>query len=131
MGVMLGQPWGLLALLGLPAVLAIHLLQRRAVVIPVSTLFLLEALPRESDAGRRVERLRGSLPLGLQLLGVLILTWLLTDPQWLEKNSVQRIAVVLDSSASMSVAKPVVLTDLPRDLARLASATTQSELPSA
>ena len=125
---MLGQPWGLLALLGLPAVLAIHLLQRRAVVIPVSTLFLLESLPRESDAGRRVERLRGSLPLGLQLLGVLILTWLLTDPQWLEKNSVQRIAVVLDSSASMSVAKPVVLTDLTRDLARLASATTQSEV---
>ena len=128
MGVMLGQPWGLLALLGLPAVLAIHLLQRRAVVIPVSTLFLLESLPRESDAGRRVERLRKSLPLGLQLLGMLILTWLLTDPQWLEKNSVQRIAVVLDSSASMSVAKPVVLTDLPRDLARLASATTQSEV---
>jgi hypothetical protein len=128
MGVMLGQPWGLLALLGLPAVLAIHLLQRRAVVIPASTLFLLESLPRESDAGRRVERLRKSLPLGLQLLGVLILTWLLTDPQWLEKNSVQRIAVVLDSSASMSVAKPMVLTDLPRDLARLASATTQSEV---
>ncbi len=128
MGVMLGQPWGLLALLGLPAVLAIHLLQRRAVVIPVSTLFLLESLPRESDAGRRVERLRRSLPLGLQLLAVLILTWLLADPQWLEKNSVQRIAVMLDSSASMSVAKPVVLTDLPRDLARLASATTQSEV---
>ena len=128
MGVTLGNSWGLVALLGVPALLAIHLLQRRSVVVPVSTLFLLDQLKRDSEGGRRVERLRASLPLWLQLLGVLLLTWLLTDPQWLEKTSVQRIAIVLDGSASMTVAKPAVLKDLPRDLGKLASATTQSEV---
>lgn len=124
----LGNPWGLLGLLGLPALLAIHLLQRRSVVIPSSTLFLLEQLHRESQGGRRLERLRPSLPLWLQLLGVLLLTWLLTDPQWLEKTSVQRIAIVLDGSASMAVAKPAVLESLPADLAKLARATALTEL---
>ena len=128
MGVTLGNPWGLLALLAVPALLAIHLLQRRSVVVPVSTLFLLEQLKRDSEGGQRVERLRASLPLWLQLLGVLLLTWLLTDPQWLEKTSVQRIAIVLDGSASMTVAKSAVRKDLPRDLAKLASATIQAEI---
>ncbi len=128
MGLTLGQPWGLLALLGVPALLAIHLLQRRSVVVPISTLFLLEQLKRESQGGRRVERLRASLPLWLQLAGVLLLTWLLTAPRWLEKTSVQRIAIVLDGSASMTVAKPDVLKHLPPDLAALASATAQSEI---
>jgi hypothetical protein len=127
MDVTLAHPWGLLGLLGVPALLAIHLLQRRAVVIPVSTLFLLESLNRESEGGRRVERLRASLPLWLQLLAVLLLTWLLTDPRWLDKTSVQRIAIVLDSSASMTVAKPGLLESLPEDLSKLAKATAQSE----
>jgi len=34
------NPLGLLALLGIPAVLAIHFLQRKAKELPVSTLFL-------------------------------------------------------------------------------------------
>ena len=33
----LANPYGLLALLGIPAVLAIHFLQRKAVELPVST----------------------------------------------------------------------------------------------
>lgn len=128
MGLTLGNPWGLLALLGIPAVLAIHLLQRRARIIPISTLFLLEQLQRESQGGRRVEKLRASVPLWLQLLGVLVLTWIMASPRWLEKNSVQRVAVVLDGSASMRAAKDAVLESLPRDLNRLASATAQTEV---
>ncbi|MDB6071281.1 MAG: hypothetical protein JWL81_2452 [Verrucomicrobiales bacterium] len=128
MELILGNPWGLLGLLGLPAILAIHLLQRRSVIIPASTLFLLEKLSRESQGGRRVERLRSSLPLWLQLLSVLLLTWLLTDPRWLEKTSLQRIAVVLDGSASMSVSKKTLLESLPRDLEKLTTATARTEL---
>ncbi|MES2707922.1 MAG: BatA domain-containing protein [Verrucomicrobiota bacterium] len=128
MGLSLGNPWGLLALLGIPAILAIHLLQRRARIIPVSTLFLLEQLQRESQGGRRVEKLRASVPLWLQLLAVLVLSWILAGPRWLEKNSVQRIAVVLDGSASMRAAKAAVLETLPRDIRRLASATAQTEM---
>ena len=50
---MLTNPLGLLALLGIPAVLAIHFLQRKAVELPVSTLFLLERTQREAASGRR------------------------------------------------------------------------------
>ena len=77
MGLTLGNPLGLLALLGLPAVLAVHFLQRRARREVVSTLFLLTPLHRESESGRRWERLRTSWPLWLQLLAVLVLAWLM------------------------------------------------------
>lgn|GEM_PF-3448187 len=41
----LANPLGLLALIAIPIVMAIHFLQRRAQVIPSSTLFLLEKNP--------------------------------------------------------------------------------------
>lgn len=101
----LANPLGLWALLGIPAVLAIHFLQRQAVILPVSTLFLLEKTQRESASGRRLDRLMNSVPLWMQLLGVLLLTWLLAEPRYQKARSTQRVAIVLDSSASMAVAK--------------------------
>lgn len=99
----LANPIGLWALLGLPAVLAIHFLQRRARDLPISTLFLLEKTQRESISGRRFDRLMNSVPLWMQLLAVLLLTWILAEPRYQKARSTQRVAVVLDSSASMSV----------------------------
>ncbi len=96
------HPAALWCLLGLPAVLAIHFLQRRSRREVVTTLFLLQQMRRESEVGNRFERLRSSIPLWLQLLIVLIFTWLLAGPRWLKKDAVQRIAIVLDASASMS-----------------------------
>ncbi|MEM7383890.1 MAG: BatA domain-containing protein [Verrucomicrobiota bacterium] len=103
MDLIFGNPLGFLALLGLPAVLLIHFLQRKARVEVISTLFLLENMKRDSLSGSRFERLRSSVPLWMQLLAVLLLTWLLTDPRWQRQETVQRIAVVLDSSSSMAV----------------------------
>ena len=102
------NPWGLLALLGIPAVLAIHFLQRRVRVIPVSTLFLLESTRDDTVAGRKLRRLVPSIPLWLQLLAVLLLAALLAEPRWPWKASVQRVAIVLDDSASMMVFKKEV-----------------------
>lgn len=102
---MLTNPLGLLALLGIPAVLAIHFLQRKAVELPVSTLFLLERTQRETASGRRFDRLIPSIPLWMQLLAVLLLTWFLTEPRFPKSGTVQRLAIVLDSSASMTVFK--------------------------
>lgn len=93
---------GLWALLGIPAILLIHLLQRRASPLTINTLFLLEALERESRSGHRIQRLRSSLPLWLQLLAVLILTWLLVEPRWVRSEQMSQHVIVLDSSASMS-----------------------------
>lgn len=116
---MLTNPFGLLALLGIPAVLAIHFLQRKAVELPVSTLFLLERTQREAASGRRFDRLIPSIPLWMQLLAVLLLTWFLVEPRYPKAGSVQRLAVVLDSSASMGVFKNDAITRIEAALPKL------------
>ncbi len=100
------NPWGLLALIGVPVVVAIHFLQRRHREIPISTLFLLDAAAMEASAGRRIERLVSSPPLWLQLLIVLLLSVLLADPRWPWRSQTRRLAVIVDDSASMEVCKP-------------------------
>lgn len=114
----LANPLGLLALLGIPAVLAIHFLQRKAVELPVSTLFLLERTQRDAASGRRLERIIPSVPLWMQLLAILLLAWFLAEPRLQKEGSVQRIAVVLDSSASMGVFKQDAITRLTSELPR-------------
>ncbi len=96
-------------MLGIPAVLAIHFLQRKAKEIPISTLFLLEHTRRQSPGGRRFERLSNSLPLWLQILAVLLLAWLLCGPRFPRPGSVQRLAIVFDSSASMAAFKTTAI----------------------
>ena len=124
----LTNPFGFFALLGIPAVLLIHFLQRQAQVIPVSTLFLLEQTQRESTSGRRFDRLTNSVPLWLQLLMVLFLTWLLVEPRYKSKTSTQQIAIVLDSSASMSVFKEDLLQTLKKGLPKLKGSASKLQL---
>ena len=112
MNIVLTNPAGFFALLGIPAVILIHFLQRQAKVIPVSTLFLLAHTQRESVSGRRFDRFTNSIPLWLQLLMVILLTWLLVLPRHVRPSSTQQVAVVLDSSASMSVFKEQLLDKL-------------------
>ncbi len=111
--------YGLWALIGIPAVLIIHFLQRRAKVEIVSTLFLLHQTQRESTSGRRFDRLVHSIPLWLQILIVLLVTWLLVQPKYIKAKSTQRIAIVLDSSASMRVFKKKIPEVLQREISRL------------
>ncbi|GAA5494067.1 hypothetical protein Rhal01_00223 [Rubritalea halochordaticola] len=101
MNIVVTNPLGFLALLGIPVVLLIHFLQRRPKVVPISTLFLLERSQPESSRGKNFERIINSIPLWLQLLLVLLLTWLLIQPRYKNTQTTQRIAIVLDSSASM------------------------------
>lgn len=118
---------GLWALLGIPAVILIHYLQRKAQIIPVSTLFLLEKTQREATSGRNFDRLTNSVPLWMQLLGVLLLTWLLIEPRYPLERSTQRIAIVVDSSASMSVCKDRLLEQLAKELPELRGFATDVE----
>ncbi len=112
MNIVLTNPAGFFALLGIPAVILIHFLQRQARVIPISTLFLLAHTQRESLSGRRFDRFTNSVPLWLQLLMVLLLTWLLVLPRYVRPASTQQVAIVLDSSASMSVFKDKLVISL-------------------
>ena len=125
---MFANPLGLLALLGIPAVLAIHFLQRKSVSLPVSTLFLLDRTQREATSGRRFERLIPSVPLWMQILGVLLLTWFLAEPRFQKENSVQRVAVVFDSSASMTVFKKEAIAALRDKLPELRGSASAMEL---
>lgn len=118
---------GLWALLGIPAVILIHFLQRKAQIIKVSTLFLLEKTQREATSGRQFDRLTHSVPLWMQLLGVLLLTWLLIEPRYPLSRSTQRIAVVVDSSASMSVSKQRLIDQLAAELPNLKGFATHIE----
>ena len=102
MTVFLANPWGLLALLGIPAVLLIHLLRRKSRQVKVSTMFLIERALPSSEGGRRLRTLRNSLPLWVQLLAVCALAWLFAQPRWIDQESTQTVVAVLDSSASMS-----------------------------
>ena len=100
-------------------VVLIHFLQRRAKVEIVSTLFLLKQTQRESTSGRRFDRLVHSVPLWLQIFAVLLITWLLIQPRYVKAKSTQRIAIVLDSSASMRVFKKKIPETLQREIPRL------------
>ncbi|MFK5923412.1 MAG: BatA and WFA domain-containing protein [Verrucomicrobiota bacterium] len=115
------NPLGFWALLGIPAIILIHFLQQKSVVVKISTLFLLDHLQHQSVKGQKFDRLRSSIPLWLQLLAVLLLTWVLVQPRWMQNNAVQRIAIVIDSSASMGTFREPLYLQLKSELSRLAS----------
>lgn len=115
------NPLGFWALLGIPVIILIHFLQQRSTVVTISTLFLLDHLQHESVRGKRFDRLRSSIPLWLQILAVLLLTWMLVQPRWMRENAIQRIAIVLDSSASMEAFRENISTALSKELRHLAS----------
>ena len=118
MQLLIGNTLGFWALLGVPIVLIIHALQQRAKRVPCSTLFLLEDLAPESVRGPVVEALRPSWLLLLQLLAVCLLCWLLVEPRWVAPDSKRVVAIVLDSSVSMSSFRPNVEAAVTQQIAR-------------
>lgn len=114
----LGNPLGLWALLALPVLVLIHALQQKAKRVRVSTLFLLEKVAPLSAEGARLERFRQSLPFWMQVLAVLFITWMLTEPRWIRPQSEQLVVVVLDTSASMGAFKTKVSEELSSRLPR-------------
>jgi len=103
------NPWGLLALLGIPAVLIIHALRRNPKSFVTNTLFLIDAKLRDPGGGRRLRRLRRSAQLWIRLLLVCVIAWVLARPVTLREDSTQRIVLVIDASASMSAAQQALV----------------------
>jgi len=101
MNLSFGNPLALWALTAIPAILAIHFLQRESRKQNTSTLFLIERIAPVSAQGRKFDRIRSSWPLWMQLLAVLLATWLMAQPRWLRSHSVQTIVTVMDSSISL------------------------------
>lgn len=127
MGLFLANPWGLLALGAIPALLVIHALRQRSRTVRTSTLFLVEHAGLPPDGGLRLERLIGSVPLLLQLLAALALTWLLVEPRWVSRQARQTVAVVLDSSASLQAFREPTRRGLEPALARVAATANRTD----
>ena len=119
MQLIIGNTAGFFALLGIPIILLIHLFQLELKSVRVSTLFLLNKTDFEDKKGARIQFIENSLPLWLQLLGVLLITWIMIEPRWQTNNSVQQVAVVIDASSSMNAFKNEINNDLVNRLSSL------------
>ncbi|MFP4440591.1 MAG: vWA domain-containing protein [Chloroflexaceae bacterium] len=96
-------PLGLLALLALPIIVWLHLIQERRRRVVVPSLLLWQHVPRKPDARRRW-RLPMTLLLLLHLLAAALLALALTQPQWLGRllGGGTHAAVIIDTSTSMA-----------------------------
>ncbi|HSG71281.1 MAG TPA: VWA domain-containing protein, partial [Planctomycetaceae bacterium] len=100
------NPWGLLGLLSLPAIVAIHLYHHRYPPLLVSGLHLWGVEMKVTTAGRKRERLPITSSLLLELLAALLISLTLANPTFGELGRVTHLVVVLDNSASMQASPP-------------------------
>ena len=114
------NPLGFFALLSIPIILYIHMLQRKSKQRQISTLFLLNSDKIEKKAGSRLEKLRNSKLLWLNIFAALLLTFLLLQIRKLQEQQVLKIVVVVDSSASVQAFWPSGADKLSAELAKLA-----------
>jgi hypothetical protein len=114
-------PIGLLALLAVPAIVALHLFRDKLPERLVAGLFLFPGEALSADGGRKRARLMSSTSLWLEcLIAVLLALWL-AGPSVGEYAS-RHVVVVVDDSASMSAAATreragQLLQEIGRDLA--------------
>jgi Ca-activated chloride channel homolog len=97
-------PLGLLALLAIPAIVAIHLFRRRFPVRLVAGLFLWQTPDATPVAGRRFDRLPITASLILECLAALALALILAGARLSSAGGERHLVVLLDDSASMAAA---------------------------
>ena len=97
-----GNPWGLLGLLAVPAVLWLHLYRVRFPPLAVGGLFLWDDAVRRPAGGRTRDRLRPTASLWLELLAAALLGLLLGGPRVNWEATAPHLVALLDGSASMS-----------------------------
>ena len=97
----LQNPLGLWALSALPVLVAIHFFRRQARRVQVSTLFLIQEPERVTQKGARWTKFEQSLPFWLQCFIVLLAVLWISEPQIVAENQRIRVALVMDTSASM------------------------------
>lgn len=116
-----GNPVGFWALLGIPLIVTIHFLQQKSKEYESATLFLLNAVAPEDREGHVWERLRQSLALWMQILAVLLLTWVLVEPSYPRENASQTVVFVLDESADMEPFRAEAQRELIKDIAHFSA----------
>jgi Ca-activated chloride channel homolog len=99
---MFTTPLGLLALLAIPAIVAIHLFRRRFPVRPVAGLFLWQSPRQTPEEGRRIDRLPITTSLLLECLAALAFALILAGARLSSAGVSQHLVVLLDDSSSMA-----------------------------
>lgn len=99
---MFTNPIGLLALLAIPAILAIHLFRRRFEPRVVSAVFLWRDHEGVPAAGRTRERLHSTASLWMELAAALLLALALAGFRPFEGGSASHVVVLLDGSFAMN-----------------------------
>jgi hypothetical protein len=99
---MFATPLGLLALLAIPAIVAIHLFRRRFPVRPVAGLFLWQVIRKTPEGGGKIARLPITTSLLLECLAALALALILAGARFSPVGISQHLVVLLDDSASMA-----------------------------
>lgn len=97
----LTSPLALIALIAVPALIAIYLFQRRFRTLEVSSLLLWDAVKQPSMGGRRRERLRLPLSFWLEALAVTLLALAAAGPLIARFSRARPLAIVCDDSLSM------------------------------
>ena len=100
------NPWGLLALLTVPAIVLIHMYHRRFPPLVVAGSHLWTSPTRQNLAGRKRNKLPITKSLLLELLAALLLSLVLSQPRWGGLNQTVHLVAVLDNSASMLARPP-------------------------
>ena len=108
---MFSTPLGLLALAGVPLVVALHLFQRRFQPREVSALFLWGRADTHSPSGRTRQPLVRSASFWFELLAAICLGLALGGPRAGCASTTPHLVVVLDSSASMGALDPKAAPD--------------------
>jgi hypothetical protein len=98
----LATPLGLIALLAIPAIIAIHLFRQRFPVRPVAGLFLWQTAQKTPEGGARVSKLPITASLLLECLAALALALILAGARWSTASASHHLVVLLDDSASMA-----------------------------
>jgi len=95
------NPLGLLALVAVPAIVALHLFRRRFRPRVVSALFLWADEDRTPISGRKRDRLRATTSLFCEILAAILLALLIAGPRGCAGSTGEHLVVALDGSASM------------------------------
>lgn len=103
---MFSTPLGLLALLGLPAIVGLHLYRRRFQPRRTSALFLWGIEDKNPASGRKRQPLHRSLSFWLELLAALLLALFLAGFDPFGERRAEHFVAVLDGSNSMLAAGP-------------------------
>jgi hypothetical protein len=95
-------PLGLLALLAIPTIVAIHLFRRRFPPRTVAGLFLWQIVRQVPEGGGKITRLPITTSLILECLAALALALILAGARFSPDGITQHLVVLLDDSASMA-----------------------------